>query len=669
MFRWASSALLIVLLVLVGCGPKQSDIVLLQVGKSNVSLGEYESFFMRNSGGWEVAKQSSLEERERFLDLLKNYKLKLQYAYDNNLQKDPEITSELADYRTSLASTFLIEKEITEPGTVQLYNRKKEEIRASHILFQVKPDASPEDTLKAFEKALDILTRLKAGEPFETLAVRYSEDPSAKFNKGDLYYFTGGQMTPPFENVAYALKVGEVAPRPVRSGFGYHVIKLTGRQPSRGKIKAGHIMMRFQTSAADSADTTNALVRINGVLDSLRKGMQFADLAAKLSEDQGSAPQGGSLGWFERRRWIQPFDEVAFTLTAGQTSGVVRTPYGYHIIHCDSVQPFPPYGEIREEVRKRYQETRYNDDYMAFIANLKKDYAYAFDDAVFHEFLASIDTNQTTDDSGWAGTIPAALRSRMLMSIKNSPISLDSFITVVSTKQDFRGTILREKELRNRADKYGEILLLDTRSAGLEASYPEFAALMKEYQDGVVLFKAEQMEVWNKVAVNDTALREYFNANKDKFRFPARVDYSELRVESDTLALLVYDSLSSGGDFAAFAARYNEDEELKAKGGSHGFQPVDSDDLAAEAETMEIGKISEPIEIETGGYVIIRTNGKEPARPKTFEEAGAEVSNAFQEYESKRLEKLWLERIQQQHPVVMFKEHLNEAFTHQPEQP
>jgi peptidyl-prolyl cis-trans isomerase SurA len=497
--------------------------------------------------------------------------------------------------------------------------------------------------------------------------VRLSEDPSAKFNKGDLYYFTGGQMTPPFENVAYSLKPGEIAPAPVRSGFGYHIIKVTNRQPSRGKIKAGHIMARFQTSAADSADTTNALARIRGIQDSLKKGMNFAELATKVSEDQGSAPQGGSLGWFERRRWIQPFDEVAFTLSAGQTSGIVRTPYGYHIIHCDSTSAFPSYAEMKDDVRKRYQEVRYNDDYIAFIANLKSEYKYSFDEGLFKEFLASIDTNQTTDDSAWSATVPASLRGRMLMSIKNSPISLDSFINVVSFKQDFRGTILREKELRNRADKYGEIMLLDERSTGLEATYPEFASLMKEYQDGVVLFKAEQTEVWNKVAVNDTALHEYFDLNREKFQFPARVDYSELHVESDTLALLVYDSLSNGGDFSEFATRYNDDEELKSKGGSHGFQPVDSDELAAEAEAMEIGKISEPIELETGGFVIIKANGKEPARQKTFEEAGAEVSNAFQEFESKRLEKLWIERVAQQHPVTMFKEHLKNAFTVPPE--
>jgi len=190
---------------------------------------------------------------------------------------------------------------------------------------------------------------------------------------------------------------------------------------------------------------------------------------------------------------------------------------------------------------------------------------------------------------------------------------------------------------------------------------------MKEYEDGVVLFKAEQMEVWNKVAVNDTVLHEYYNTHKDKFQFPARVDYSELHVDSDTLALMVYDSLEHAGDFAEFASRYNEDPDLKSKGGAHGLQAVDStDELASAALEMEVGKISEPLELESGGYAIIKLNAKEAPRPKSFDEAGAEVSNAFQEYESKRLEKVWLDSVAQQYPVITHKEYLKDAFTGKP---
>ncbi|HZY09580.1 MAG TPA: peptidylprolyl isomerase, partial [Bacteroidota bacterium] len=188
------SALVLFLFLLIGCSPRVSDMLVLEVGTTKVMLNEYETFFAKNSGGWDVVQQSSIEERERFLDLLTNYKLKLQDAHDRNLLNDSDIVHELREYRSSLASTFMLEKELTEPGIQQLYERKKEEIRAQHILLSVKPDAPPEDTLTAYQKAMEIIHRVKSGEKFDTLVTKYSEDPGAKTNNGDIYYFTAGQM-------------------------------------------------------------------------------------------------------------------------------------------------------------------------------------------------------------------------------------------------------------------------------------------------------------------------------------------------------------------------------------------------------------------------------------------------------------------------------------------
>jgi peptidyl-prolyl cis-trans isomerase SurA len=207
---------------------------------------------------------------------------------------------------------------------------------------------------------------------------------------------------------------------------------------------------------------------------------------------------------------------------------------------------------------------------------------------------------------------------------------------------------------------------MDEQSVGMENNYPAFAALMKEYQDGVILFKAEQTEVWNKVVVSDSVLREYFEQNRDKFVWPESVNIKEIHVESDTFALMLYDSLMQGKKFEDLAARYTIHEEMREKGGERGMTPVTSDTLAKIASTMEIDEISPPIEVEDG-YGIIKLVAKEPERQKTFEEAGAEVSNAYQEYQSKSLEREWLDRVKQRYPVIAHKERLREAFLLSPE--
>ena len=652
------------MLLMQGCSPKASEAVVLEVGARKVTLGEYENFFVKNSGG-DAMKQSSLEERNRFLDLLTNYRLKLEDARDRNLMNDSEIVAEMKEYRQTLASTYLVDKEITVPGVRRMYDRRAEELRARHILFSVKPDAAPADTLKAYEKAMDIIRRLKAGERFDSLALKFSEDPSVKNNHGDVYYFSSGQMLSSFENAAYSMKKGEVSSVPVRSPFGYHVLILDERHPSPGTMKVRHIMTLYREQGASAPDTAGALARIKALQDSLAAGMTFAQVASKHSEDQGTSGRGGDLGWFERKRFVQPFDEAAFLLKPGQTSGIVQTPFGFHLIHCDSIRPMPTYDSARADIKKQYQQMRFNEDYQRYIAGLKTEFLYSFHDDAFTSLLAVLDSSETTEDSAWDAGVTPAINSLALMTIGGKQISVDSVLTVLRNRPELRNTSLRRPGLKQQFDRIAEGMLLERKSMGLEDRNPEFKTLMNDYYDGILLYKAEQLEVWNKTVVTDTALQAYYGQNHAKFLMPERVTIGEIYFESDTLALMVYDSLVRGGDFKKFAERYNDDPDLKAKAGMRGAQSVKENELTAKAGTMKVGDLSEPLAVE-GGFAIIKLFAKEPEREKTFDEAGAEVSNAFQEAESKRLEQEWLARIRERHPVKQNRELLPNAFSSAP---
>lgn len=653
------------MLLLQGCSPKASEAVVLEVGSKKVTLGEYENFYVKNSGtGGDAVQQSTLDERSRFLDLLTNYKLKLEDARDRNLMNDSDIVAEMKEYRQTLASTYLVDKEITEPGIQRMYDRRREELRARHILFVVKPDAPPADTLKAYEKAMDLIKRLAAGESFDSLALKFSEDPSVKSNHGDVYYFSSGTMVASFENAAYAMKMGETSPVPVRSPFGYHILRLDDRHPSPGTIKVRHIMTLYRAQGAAAADTAGALARIKTLQDSLAKGMPFDQVASKYSEDQGTLGRSGDLGWFERKRFVQSFDEAAFKLQAGQVSGVVQTPFGFHLVRCDSIRPMASYASMRDEMKKQYQQSRFNEDYQAYIAGLKKEFRYAFHDDAFAALLGVLDSSQATDDSAWDARITPAINAGALMTLDAKPITVDTVLFILRARPELRNTSLRGPALKAQLGRIAEGMLLDRKSVGLEARNPDFKSLMEDYYDGILLYKAEQQEVWNKTVVTDTALQSYFAQNRAKFMMPARVDIGEIYFESDTLALMVYDTLArGGGDFASIADRYNQDPDLKSKGGRTGMQSVKDNELAEKALAMKAGEISEPFAIDGGGFVVIKLYGNEPAREKTFDEAGAEVSNAFQEAEAKRLERQWLDRVRERHPVKQYKELLPQAFS------
>lgn len=656
----------ILFLFLIGCSPKYSELVVAKIGDNQLKLGEYEKFYIKNTGSYDIAKNSSRKEREDFLELLVKYRLKLQDAYDKNLLSDPEIIEELKDYRASLASTYLLDKDLVEPSLKKIYNRMKEEIRASHILIRVDQNASPEDTLKAYTKAMELIERINKGEDFGNLAYEYSEDPSAKQNRGDIYYFTTGQLIPQFEDAVYEMKVGEVTQKPIRTSFGYHVVKVTDRGPAKGSVRVRHIMVRFNSSQPDSADSAAAYGRIMAIQESLKLGADFAQLAKKHSEDGGSATNGGDLGFFQRRRWIQSFDEAAFKLKPGEISPIVRTPYGFHIIKCDSIKPVPSYEELKPEIQRTFQSQRYNDAYNAYIENLKKKIGYTFYENVFENFVSLLDSTDTTTDSSWDSSVTEDVRNGIILQVGTRNVDVDYVIKTLSTRPDFRDIYLKKSELLKRVSKIGEIVLLEEASKDLEKQYPEFLNLMKEYQDGVVLYKAEQMEVWDKLSINDSSMREFFNNNREKFMHPDRVNYSEIYVLSDTLAEKIYNELINGANFEELAEKYNEEPELKQNKGAHGFVSVDESELAEIAWEMEIDQISKPIYTQEGGYSIIKVNAKEESREKSFEEAGIELSNAFQEYEQKRLESEWLERIKQKYPVQKFPDVLEKAFLEPP---
>jgi peptidyl-prolyl cis-trans isomerase SurA len=653
-------------LAFAACSPKAGDSVLLEVGASKVTLKEYEDFYTKNSVAGDSLSATPMPERERFLDLLTRYKLKLADAADRKLGEDPEVVKELRDYRASLATTWLIEKDITEPGIRLLYDRKTEEIRGRHILIAVKPEAPPADTLAAYQKAMDVIAKVRAGADFDSLTMAVSEDPTAKSNRGDLYFFTGGQMVMPFENAAFAMKAGEVSSVPVRTSFGYHVLKITARQPVRGSIRVRHIMSLSRKAATDTADTAGALAKITAWQDSLKAGRDFAELAKAVSEDQASAVRGGDLGWFERKRYVQAFDEAAFLLNPGQVSPIVKSPYGYHIIKCDSVKPMPSYAEMRgqqgDPLKRQYQQIRFTDEYNVYIARLMKEFNYAFQETTFTALLGVLDSNQTTQDSGWDAGITGSIRNMPLIRATGIDYDVDTVLAMLLNRPELQNTLLRRSDLEKQFRKISETILLEAKSVGLEGRSPEFAALMKDYRDGIVLYKAEQLEVWNNVSVTDSALKAYWEENKADFKHPAMVTYAEMSFDSDTLALTIHDSLMRGADFTELARVHNFDDSLKASGGLNPPQPGDLDDITKMLAGMTIGQITEPLPVGNGIVVIAKLIAIDPPKQKTFDEAGAELSNAYQDRESKRVEGLWVERIKLKHPVVQHKELLKDAF-------
>jgi peptidyl-prolyl cis-trans isomerase SurA len=328
--------------------------------------------------------------------------------------------------------------------------------------------------------------------------------------------------------------------------------------------------------------------------------------------------------------------------------------------------PYPSYESRRAEpgdpLKKEYQQIRFSEEHRRYIDKLMKEFNYSFHEGTFSSFLGAVDSMSNTGDSAWDARITPEIRVAPLIKIDSVVYSVDTIIAIMAEHPEHQNTILRRREMGEALRRMSEAFLMEAKAAGLEERNAEFAALMKDYTDGIVLYRAEQAEVWDKTSVTDSSLRAYYEAHKADFMFPAKVKIAEMHFASDTTALLVYDSLLNGGDFETLARQHNHDDSLIARGGVRDFQSADENGMTQRAASLKIGEVSEPA-LWNEEIVIVKLLEMEPPVQKSFDEAGTELANAYQESESKRLEGYWLDRVKEKHPVVQHKEVLKDAFS------
>ena len=670
-----------------GCG----STYVADIAGDKISVAEFEQVYAKNNGGMEAAAKTSLEEKQKFLDLYVKFRLKVKDAYEHGYDKDPELKKELSDYRGNLAVSYMVDQEITKPALEKMYQRKLKEVRASHILIRVAPNASPEDTVKAFTAAQKIIDSLKMGIPFETLAVHNSQDPSVQQNKGDLYYFTAGAMVPEFEDAVFSMKAGEFSTTPIRTQFGYHVVKVMDVQQNQGQVHAAHIMKRLASNAS-AEDSAKAANELSAARDSIvNHNGDFGDFAKRLTDDTYSAPRGGDIGFIDRGRIVKEFDQALFALKDGDVSGVVKTQFGLHLIKRLGTKGVPAFGEIEQQLKTEYQRSRFQKDYNRMVEKSKAAYNFTMDENVLKEFAASVDTTKTTADAVWDSTVSSETRSKILFTFANEKVSVGTVISRAKENQELQNLSLKNpSSVQTIVKKIGDALVMEYQALQMQSKFPDFAQIMKEYEEGILLFKGEQENVWNKVAPSDSILRIYYEQNKAKYVWPDRVNVQEIYVKTDSIAHLVqkaltgytvdslvakktkrktrkvqYDTLKikvAPISFDSAAALFNKRGNTIAARGVMGLQPVSTNEITKQAWTWE-EKDALTYVPRDGGFSFINVLQKDPAREKTFEEAQSEVSSAYQESETKRLSDAWVEELKKKYPVVINEEALKKAFT------
>ena len=649
------SYLIFTLTVLINyCLIAQSDVTVGEFGKYKIQLDEFENAYSKNIGGRDVAAKQSLEDYKNFMDLYMKFKMKLRDAEVRAYPKDPDLLKELNEYQKQVGVSYIMEKEITEPGIIKLYDRRKEELRVSHIM--IRPDTTGEDAAK--ELAKSILDSILNGSDWDAMALKHSDDKFSAPTGGDIYFVSGGLLPIEFEDAMYSLQPGEIYGDVIKTRYGYHLIKVTKRNPRTPKIKASHILISY-SNADGQVDSAAAKLTADSVLAQLNAGISFEDLVQKYSDDTGTKEKGGDLGFFERRMMVKEFDETAFNMQVGEISGLVQTNFGYHIIKLTDRMPMLSFDEEKEELRNSYKKQQYQVDYDKYIESLRSKYNYDLNEQSIDLLI------EKSDSIRFGMTHPRLdeIKDALLFSFADKSITIGDFLQTANSNSSFTGKQMFNKdELMIAVNKISGDMLLEEDALNLSKSNKEFAALMDDYRSGIFIFKLQEEEVWNKVKFDSSDVYAHWEKNQEKFAWPERVAFSEIFSMRDSLINKYYLMLEAGADFDSLAATFTERQGKREVSGRYELQDVNFSDLSREANKLKnVGDYSKPIAF-SGGHSIFKLTERIPAALKTFPEAKAEVSGQYQEQMSKNLENEYLKSLEERYHPVIYYDRLEKAF-------
>lgn len=629
-----------------------------------LTLREFERQYSRSTTNIDAATEDSQSAYRDFLERYVNFRLKVRAAEDAGIPAQPDVREEIASYRSRLSRPFLMDKEVIEPITRELYDRQQHLVDVSHILRRIPPGASPADTLAAYREMQAIRDSALQGIDFGELAIRHSDDPSAggrvgmRGYAGRLGHFTGGNLVEPFETFAYETPLGEISPV-FRTQFGYHTLLVHERRPAVPGIHVAHIMLRPGETSADSAQ---ALELLRDIRTQLADGADFAELARQHSQDEQSRPRGGDLGTLEYTSQVpESFRDAAFALeNVGDISDVVETPFGFHVIKLTGREELPSYDEAFEELKALADRLPRTSEAERALAR-----------RIVRERDGQVDTSRVVE--AFTGMEPDSIVARWPNStspnsILPDSILVDAFFTLADTAFTIRDLVefADPSSLSNapNVDAWTRNLVSDfvtRRAVDVEAEHladrdEAFRRLMREFRDGLVLFEFMEDSVWAVAQEDSAGLRAYYHQRRDAYRWPERTRVVTAHSVSDSVLLEVVRRLDEDASPTDLSSRFTEDSVHAVRWDT----TMISDSTYAlydRALSLDAGEHSGVVPYRNAHAVVIN-DGVEPPRSKTFAEARSTVVNEYQQVVEDRL----MTRLRRMYDVQLYPDRLDRAF-------
>lgn len=458
------------------------------------------------------------DNKQKFLADYIDYQLKLVAAEEAKIANTPGFQDEYQSFRKELASPYLIDNEKTETLVREAYTRLKFEKQIAHILVKVPSNPSAADTLLAYQKINNIRTKLLAGEGFDALAKKFSEDDLSALKGGSLGFVTSLQLQYALENAVYGLEVGGVSSI-VRTETGYHLVKVNAIRPNQGKIRLAHILVSIPVNAATNLQV-EAKNRIEQVQKYLEKGDDSFELICKnYSEDPYSKGRGGELRrWYYSSDLSEELQNQLFSIQRlGDVTIPIRTNLGWQIFKLLDKKPLLSYEEMAEYIR---QKVMTDPERIAMIRRSFMTRVRTENQVVIVEAAKKIALERFAQDR---------VGDEYYLKMPLVQIGQKSW-----TVQDFYTFIIAQQKRKLKALGYlpsvPELVYLEefvdnhtmtVEEQHLETKYPAFQEQMKEFYEGSMFSKIVEREIYEP-SLDSLNQHKYFMVHAPEYTLPVR---------------------------------------------------------------------------------------------------------------------------------------------------
>lgn len=611
-------------------------------GKYTATVPEFLKAFEKNN----AVTGNKANAKKEYLDLYINSRLKIRQAYDRGYDTTPALLTEISNLRSQVIDNYLTDQNVIDKLSSEAFVRSQKDIHATHIFIAFSNTNGTLDTTQAYKKLQEVLTQLKT-QDFGTVAAKYSDDPTAKTNKGDLGFVTVFTLPYSLENLLYNTATGKYSPV-YTSAAGYHIVKNVAERKALGVVKAQQILLAFPPDAT-TADKNAIAKTADSLYNAIRKGSDFLSLLQTFSNDYVSASAGGTMPDIGVGRYHPIFEDVLFSLKKdNDVSKPFLTEHGWHIVKRVGAKPIITSADNKENADALRQKVLYDDRWKTsrnhIYTAVEKSGKYKknnYNTTALWNYSDSALYLKPAGVSNWDVNT-----NTVLFSIDNNNFTADDWINYA---QAYRSLASQgATAYSNILQEYTKQSMYNYYRDHLEDFNPEFKAQMDEFTEGNMFFEIMQQEVWNK-SQNDTAqLLALYNSNPAKYNWNKSADAVVFFCNDAATAKTLHAQIKSNpAKWKTYVSAVNE--KVVADSARYELDQIPGFKNTATAKTLSPLNTNSQDNATTFSYVFKVYN---TPTPRTYNEAKGLVISDYQT----QLEAAWLKDLKQNYPVT-----LNEA--------